>query len=229
MPSATIPPEAPRDCALCPRLMAYRQSIAQAEPDWHNAPVDSFGDPEARLLIVGMAPGRGGANRTGRPFTGDGAGDYLYAALAKHGFSTGQYDKNGKDDLRLHDCMITNAVRCVPPQNKPLGEEARQCRPFLVSRLAHLPRVHALLALGRIAHDNVLSTLGLRRAAYPFAHNACHDLVSGGRSLALFDSYHCSRYNTNTRRLTEPMFDAVFVAVKAYLDGAEVRSQKPEN
>ena len=218
MDTAAIPPEAPRDCTLCPRLVAYRQAIARDQPGWHNAPVDSFGDPQARLLVVGMAPGRGGANRTGRPFTGDGAGDYLYDALAKHGFSSGRYDRNGEDDLRLQDCMITNAVRCVPPQNKPLGEETRTCRPFLVSRMAHLPRLTALLALGRIAHDNVLSTLGLRRAAYPFGHGACHDLESQGRRVRLFDSYHCSRYNTNTRRLTEPMFDAVFVAIRTYMD-----------
>ena len=215
-----VPAEAPADCTLCPRLVAYRQDIARAEPGWHNGPVDSFGDENAALLVVGMAPGRGGANRTGRPFTGDGAGDYLYKALDKHGFSEGAYSRDGDDGLVLHDCMITNAVRCVPPQNKPLGEETRNCRPFLVSRLAHLPRVRALLALGRIAHDNVLSTLGLRRAAYPFAHNARHDLDADGRRLALFDSYHCSRYNTNTRRLTEPMFDEVFVAVKAYLRGS---------
>jgi len=215
---AVIPPEAPRDCALCPRLVAYRQTIARAEPGWHNAPVDSFGDANAKLLIVGMAPGRGGANRTGRPFTGDGAGDLLYKALAKHGFSSGNYSRNGDDDLVLNGCMITNAVRCVPPQNKPTGEETRNCRPFLVSRLAHLPKVVILLALGRIAHDNVLSTLGLRRAAWKFSHNARHDLGRKPRRLVLFDSYHCSRYNTNTRRLTEQMFDEVFEAVKKELN-----------
>ncbi len=217
-PSAVIPPEAPYDCTLCPRLVAYIKEIALAEPTWHNGPVDSFGDETARLLIIGMAPGRGGANRTGRPFTGDGAGDLLYKALAKQGFSIGEFDKNGQDDLRLNDCMITNAVRCVPPQNKPTGEETRNCRPFLVSRLAHLPKVIALFALGRIAHDNIISTLGLRRAAYPFGHGAEHDLHSNGRHYRLFDSYHCSRYNTNTGRLTEAMFDDVFRAVRAFLD-----------
>ncbi len=216
--STAIPPEAPRDCDLCQRLVAYRQDIARVEPDWHNAPVDSFGDIEARLLVIGMAPGRGGANRTGRPFTGDGAGDLLYKALEKHKFSIGKFEKNGNDNLKLRDCMITNAVRCVPPQNKPLGEETRNCRPFLISRLAHLPKVTALFALGRIAHDNVLSTLGLRRAAFPFGHGAQHSLNSEGREFRLFDSYHCSRYNTNTGRLTEPMFDEVFVAVRRFLD-----------
>ncbi len=212
------PPEAPYNCTMCPRLVAYLDDIRKDQPDWHNGPVDSFGDENARLLIVGMAPGRGGANRTGRPFTGDGAGDYLYRALDKHGFSEGTFDKDGHDDLRLIDCMITNAVRCVPPQNKPTGGEAANCRPFLVSRMAHLPRLGALLALGKIAHDNVISTFGLHRAAYPFAHNAVHELEIDGRSLRLFDSYHCSRYNTNTRRLTEPMFDDVFLAVRGYLD-----------
>jgi uracil-DNA glycosylase len=213
-----VAPEAPATCTLCPRLVEYLKVIARDEPEWHNAPVDSFGDEQARLLVIGMAPGRGGANRTGRPFTGDGAGDYLYNALAKHGFSEGEFDKDGNDDLQLIDCMITNAVRCVPPQNKPTGEETRNCRPFLVSRLAHLPKVTALIALGRIAHDNILSTLELRRAAYPFGHGAEHVLTSNGRQYRLFDSYHCSRYNTNTRRLTETMFDDVFIAVRAYLD-----------
>lgn len=212
------PPEAPKDCDLCPRLVAYLEEIRRCEPDWHNAPVDSFGDANAKLLIVGMAPGRGGANRTGRPFTGDGAGDLLYKALESHGFSSGKFEKNGNDNLALHQCMITNAVRCVPPQNKPLGEETRNCRPFLISRLAHLPKVTALFALGKIAHDNVLSTLGLKRAAFPFAHGAEHELQSEGRNFRLFDSYHCSRYNTNTRRLTEPMFNSVFKAVRHYLD-----------
>ncbi len=216
--SKAIPPEAPAYCTLCPRLVSYIKDIAAAEPDWHNGPVDSFGDTSARLLIIGMAPGRGGANRTGRPFTGDGAGDLLYKALAKQGFSQGVFEKNGNDDLRLKDCMITNAVRCVPPKNKPTGEETRNCRPFLISRLAHLPNTIALFALGRIAHDNVISTLGLRRAAHPFGHGAEHNLVSDGRHFRLFDSYHCSRYNTNTGRLTEPMFDAVFEAVRTYLD-----------
>ncbi len=212
------PPEAPANCTLCPRLVDYIKEIARVEPSWHNGPVDSFGEESAKMLIIGMAPGRGGANRTGRPFTGDGAGDLLYKALAKHGFSRGKFDKNGQDDLRLVNCMITNAVRCVPPQNKPTGEETRNCRPFLISRLAHLPNVIALFALGRIAHDNIISTLGLRRAAYPFAHRAEHELTSNGKTYRLFDSYHCSRYNTNTGRLTEAMFNDVFLAVRAYLD-----------
>ena len=213
-----VPPEAPFGCTLCPRLVDYIDEIRKVEPSWHNGPVDSFGDEAARLLIIGMAPGRGGANRTGRPFTGDGAGDLLYKALAKQNFSVGTFDKNGQDDLQLKDCMITNAVRCVPPQNKPTGEETRTCRPFLISRLAHLPNVIALFALGRIAHDNVISTLGLRRAAYPFGHGAVHQVESQGRQFHLFDSYHCSRYNTNTGRLTEAMFDDVFTTVRTFLD-----------
>jgi len=215
--SAVTPPEAPYDCQLCPRLVAYRQEIAEAEPTWHNGPVDSFGPETAKFLVVGMAPGRGGANRTGRPFTGDGAGDLLFKTLLKHGFATGSYNKTPDDGLELIDCMITNAVRCVPPQNKPTGAEANQCRPFLVSRIAHLPKLTLLMALGHIAHNNVLTTFGVKKTDYPFSHCAVHKIKLDGRKLTLINSYHCSRYNTNTGRLTEDMFDQVFEKIKTNL------------
>lgn len=212
--NAGMPAEAPLDCALCPRLVDYRHDNQNEEPDWFNAPVPSFGPSSARLLIVGLAPGRQGANKTGRPFTGDYAGDLLYATLAKFGFSTGAYQARPDDGLELRDCMITNAVRCVPPQNKPTPTEVRQCRPFFRARLASLPNLTILIALGRVAHDQVLATLELRRADFVFKHGARHDL---GNGLLLFDSFHCSRYNTNTGRLTTDMFEAVFRDVKQAL------------
>lgn len=205
-----------RDCPLCPRLVAYRTVNRAAEPGWHNAPVPSFGGSDARLLVVGLAPGVKGANRTGRPFTGDYAGDLLYATLGKTGFATGTYDRRPDDGLALDDCAITNAVRCVPPQNKPTPEEIKTCRAFLVGLIDALPNLRAVVALGRIAHESVLRACGVRLAAAPFGHGRRHEL--GGPSLALFDSYHCSRYNTNTGVLTEAMFREVFVAVRAYLD-----------
>lgn len=211
------PPEAPFDCQLCPRLVAYRQQIKQMEPNWHNGPVDSFGPNSAKFLIVGMAPGRGGANRTGRPFTGDGAGDLLFKTLIKHNFANGTYDRRPDDELQLIDCMITNAVRCVPPQNKPVALEASNCRPFLVSRIAHLPKLTTILALGHIAHNNVLTTFDVRKKDYPFSHCGIHFLDVDGRKLRLINSYHCSRYNTNTGRLTEDMFDDVFELIKSDL------------
>ena len=174
----------------------------------------SFGPAHARLLVVGLAPGLRGANRTGRPFTGDHAGDLLYATLARFGFAEGHYAADPGDGLSLRDCMITNAVRCVPPQNRPTGAEIANCRPFLGARIAALPRLQAILALGRIAHDSVVRAMGLRLAAHPFAHGAVHILGA----LTLHDSYHCSRYNTNTGRLTEDMFRAVFAGVRACLD-----------
>ncbi len=186
------------------------------EPTWHNAPVASFGPADARLLIVGLAPGLRGANRTGRPFTGDYAGDLLYATLLKFGFATGSYRADPKDGLRLVDCMVTNAVRCVPPENKPTPAEINTCRPFLVSRMAALPRLVAILALGRIAHDSTLTTLGARKSLYPFAHGARHQV---SEHVTMFDSFHCSRYNTNTGKLTTPMFEAVFADIRALLDG----------
>ena len=169
------PSEPIRDCTLCPRLVSFRHDSRAANPDWHNAPVGSFGPPGARLLIVGLAPGLRGANRTGRPFTGDYAGDLLYQTLLEFGFAKGTYRADPADGLALVDCMITNAVRCVPPENKPTPAEIAQCRPFLVARIGDLPRIRAIVALGRIAHDSTLKALGLRLADYPFAHGARHD------------------------------------------------------
>jgi uracil-DNA glycosylase family 4 len=203
--------EPEHDCALCPRLHAFREQSRAKQPAWHNAPVASFGDSSAPLLIVGLAPGLSGANRTGRPFTGDYAGDLLYATLLELGFATGRYEARPDDGLRLAGTMITNAVRCVPPANKPTPAEIATCRTFLEARLAALPRLRAILALGRIAHDSTLGALGVRRSLYPFAHGARHEPRPG---LALYDSYHCSRYNTNTRRLTPEMFRAVLVAIR---------------
>lgn len=213
-----FPPEPPFDCPRCPRLVKYREENAEKEPDWHNAPVHSFGSNSARLLIVGLAPGRTGANRTARPFTGDWAGDLLYPTLQKFGFAQGDYDKDGEDDLRLVEAMITNAVRCVPPENKPTGEECNACRPFLTSRIEALPKLEILLALGGIAHTNTLRALGMKASARKFAHNAWYDVEGpGGRSFKLVDSYHCSRYNTNTGRLTTQMFEDVFAGVRGAL------------
>jgi uracil-DNA glycosylase family 4 len=209
------PPEPERDCALCPRLSEFRAANQAAKPGWFNAPVPSFGNADARLLIVGLAPGLKGANRTGRPFTGDYAGDLLYSTLLAYGFATGTYDARADDELMLKDCMITNAVRCVPPQNKPTPAELAKCRPFLTARFAAQTKLTVILALGRIAHDQTLLALGLKRAALPFAHGALHDL---GNGLTLADSFHCSRYNTNTGRLTEAMFKDVFAAIRARLD-----------
>jgi uracil-DNA glycosylase len=203
-----------RDCALCPRLVAFRESQRRTAPDWHNAPVPSFGPADARLLIVGLAPGLRGANRTGRPFTGDYAGDLLYATLAKFGFARGLYRADPRDGLELVDCRITNAVRCVPPENKPETTEIAACRPFLVREIGALPRLRAILALGAIAHGSVLATLGARKSRFPFAHGAVHDMPSG---LVLADSYHCSRYNTNTGKLTPAMFESVFAELRRRL------------
>ena len=197
-----------------PRLVSFRDANRAAQPDWHNGAVASFGSDKARLLIVGLAPGLRGANRTGRPFTGDFAGDLLYATLLDLGFARGSYAARPDDGLKLVDCMITNAVRCVPPENKPTPAEIGTCRPFLVSRIAAMPHLVAVLALGRIAHDSTLTALGLRRSAYPFAHGARHDVRPG---LAFFDSFHCSRYNTNTGKLTPAMFRAVLQDIRDYL------------
>ncbi len=205
--------EPPRDCPICPRLTAFRAAQAKAEPDWFNGAVPSFGDLTARVLIVGLAPGLSGANRTGRPFTGDWAGDLLYATLARHGFSEGLYGADAADGLTLTDCMITNAVRCVPPQNKPVAAEVAACRPHLAARIAALPRLRQIVTLGKIAHDSTLRALGARPAALPFAHGILGE-VAGLRVRA---SYHCSRYNTNTGRLTPEMFDRVFADLRAEL------------
>lgn len=198
-----IPPEAPAQCPLCPRLGAYRAANAAKEPGWFNGAVPSFGDPLARLLIVGLAPGLRGANRTGRPFTGDFAGDLLYASLLGLGIAKGQYGAVAEDGLILHGAMITNAVRCAPPANKPSPAEAANCRPFLAARIRALPHLRAVLALGAIAHEAVLRSQGLRLGTFPFAHNGIHALPTGPW---LVSSYHCSRYNTQTRRLTPEMF-----------------------
>ena len=202
---------------MCPRLKDFRDSYRQTDPTWHNAPVPSFGPVDARLLIVGLAPGLRGANRTGRPFTGDFAGDLLYATLIEFGFANGIYAANPADGLMLKNARITNAVRCVPPQNKPLPAEIAQCRPFLVQLIESMPNLEALVLLGRIAHESTLRTLGAKLKDFPFAHGARHDIQFGGRVLKLFDSYHCSRYNTNTGVLTPDMFRSVFRDVRTQI------------
>ena len=201
----------PRDCPLCPRLAAFREFWREREPSWHNAPVPSFGAADGRLLIVGLAPGLRGANRTGRPFTGDYAGELLYKTMLKYAFAAGRYGADPGDGMVLVDSAIANAVRCVPPENKPTGEEVRTCRLFLAGEFAARQRLRAVLALGRIAHESVLRALGLKLVAFPFAHGAVHDIGH----LRLYDSYHCSRYNTNTGVLTAEMFDAVFARIRA--------------
>jgi uracil-DNA glycosylase family 4 len=203
-----------RDCPLCPRLVAFREANRAREPLWHNAPVPPFGDIKARLLIVGLAPGMQGANRTGRPFTGDYAGDLLYATLLEYGFAKGTYQARPDDGMKLVDCRIANAVHCVPPQNKPLPVEINTCRQFLIANLETMPKLRAIIALGRIAHDSVLKPLNLKASQAPFGHGAEHQ---AGR-FKLYDSYHCSRYNTNTGVLTTDMFRSVFAKIKADLD-----------
>jgi uracil-DNA glycosylase family 4 len=203
MTHSAIGCEPARDCNFCPRLNEFRETNKLHFPDWHNAPVASFGPPDARLLIVGLAPGLKGANRTGRPFTGDYAGDLLYATLLGLGLARGRYGAGVSDGLELVDCRITNAVRCVPPANKPTPAEINQCRPFLTGLLSTSPHLKVVVALGRIAHDSVLGSLGLRKAAHPFRHGQDYAISS---QLTLFDSYHCSRYNTNTGVLTSDMF-----------------------
>lgn len=198
------------DCPLCPRLVSFRAANREAHPDWFNGAVPSFGSEGARLLIVGLAPGLKGANRTGRPFLGDYAGELLYRTLLKVGLAQGAHDPGRPESLKLIDCMITNAVRCVPPANRPTPSEMAHCRQFLQARIAALPGLRVILALGRIAHDSTLDALGLKRRDYAFAHGARHELPTGQR---LFDSYHCSRQNTNTGRLTTPMFEAVLADI----------------
>lgn len=210
-----IQPEAPKDCDLCPRLRQFILDQREKEPDWFNGAVPSFGDPNASLLVIGLAPGMTGANRTGRPFTGDWAGDLLYATLGKFGFTRGTYDRRPDDGLELTGAMITNAVRCVPPQNKPVGAEINQCRPFLKARIDALADVKVLLCLGKISHDSTVRALGLRLKDHPFGHGSEYDLGN----LTLLSSYHCSRYNTNTRRLTEEMFEDVFARAKVLTEG----------
>jgi uracil-DNA glycosylase family 4 len=212
MPVAAAQPG--RNCPRCPRLAAFRQRWRSEEPDWFNAPVPSFGERDARLLIVGLAPGLQGANRTGRPFTGDFAGVLLYETLARYGFSRGTFDARPDDGLALVDCRITNAVRCVPPENKPTPAEISTCRDFLKSTIADMKNLRVILALGRIAHDSVLTTLDVKKSSAPFKHGGKYAFDG----LTLFSSYHCSRYNTNTGVLTPAMFRNVFAKVRAYLD-----------
>ena len=203
-----------RNCPLCPRLAEFRAQARAKEPDWHNAPVASFGDANAQLLIVGLAPGLQGANRTGRPFTGDYAGDLLYATLLEYGFAKGVYQARPDDGLKLVDCRISNAVRCVPPQNKPLPAEINTCRQFLVATIATMPSFARSWRSAGSPMNSTLKALGLRSAAAPFAHGAVH----GAGAVRLYDSYHCSRYNTNTRVLTPDMFRDVFARVRKDLD-----------
>ena len=214
-PGATVAEaEPPRDCPLCQRLVAYRRENQAHDPSWWNGPAPSFGDPQARLLVLGLAPGRKGANRTGRPFTGDYAGVLLYETLHKFGFSEGRYEARPDDGLRLVDCMLSNAVRCAPPGNKPTPEEENTCRRFLTARMKALPRLKAIVCLGDVARKNALRAIGLPASAAPAGHG--QQFQAG--PYRLFSSYHCSRLNTNTGRLTPAMFEQVFADVRAYLD-----------
>jgi uracil-DNA glycosylase family 4 len=201
----------PKDCPLCPRLVSFRERNKVQFDDFFNGAVPPFGAADAWLLVVGLAPGLKGANRTGRPFTGDYAGDLLYPTLIKAGLATGVY-KAQVGDIALKGCRITNAVRCVPPENKPTPAEQNTCRRFLIDEIAALPKLRAFLSLGLISHNAVLTTLGLRKTLYPFKHGAVHELPNG---IVLADSYHCSRYNVNTGRLTAPMFEKVVFDLKA--------------
>ena len=208
-------PAPPRDCPLCPRLVDFRNANRRRFPDWHNAPVASFGDPAARLLVVGLAPGLRGANRTGRPFTGDYAGELLYPTLLRSGFARGHYAARPDDGLELIDSRITNAVRCVPPENKPLGAEIGNCRRFLTGELKDDPAPRIVVPLGGIAHESVRRALGLPNRHYPFVHGAIYHPPSAP---ILAPCYHCSRYNLNTGRLTPAMFEAVFATVRQLID-----------
>jgi len=209
----------PSHCALCPRLREYLQTHTKTHPEWHNAPVDAMGSLDARILIVGLAPGLKGANATGRPFTGDSAGGYLFKMLNQFGLAHGHYGGHAGDGVTLDDVRITNAVRCVPPQNKPTAAEAHNCRPFLVDEIMAMPNINAILALGRLAHDAVLRATDLRCADYPFAHASHHRISmmtadAKTRDVQLISSYHCSRYNTQTKRLTDDMFFNIFNMIK---------------
>ncbi|NJC05669.1 uracil-DNA glycosylase family 4 [Sphingomonas kaistensis] len=216
VPSPVPQAEAPRDCPLCPRLVALREACRAEHPDWWNAPVPAWGDPGAWLAVVGMAPGKQGANRTGRPFTGDFAGDLLYATLLKFGLATGTYRADPSDDLTLQGALILNAVKCLPPQNKPEPAEIATCRPYFEAAMASLPTVRVLVALGAIAHAAAARALGLRPSQARFGHGS-EVVAPDGR--ILLGTYHSSRYNQNTRRLTPPMFEAVFARAVALRDG----------
>ncbi|MFN3075278.1 MAG: uracil-DNA glycosylase [Alphaproteobacteria bacterium] len=210
MPTSTTEITDPlRECSRCPRLVRYRNDNRAAFPDWHNAPVPSFADSEAWLLVVGLAPGLKGANRTGRPFTGDFAGELLYSTLVRFGLAHGHYQARADDGLRLTGCRITNAVRCVPPENRPNPTEVAQCRPFLTAEISALPHLRVIVALGAISHQAVLAAVGARKSTAPFRHGARYTLPG---DIQLLDSYHCSRLNTNTGRLTESMFHEVFAS-----------------
>lgn len=212
------------DCQLCPRLAAFRAENQTKFPDFYNAPVMPFGGLDAELLIIGLAPGLKGANQTGRPFTGDYAGDLLYKMLLEFGFARGDYQAQADDGVELTRAYITNAVKCVPPQNKPIGSEINACRPFLINEIQAMRSLKAVLCLGRISHEQTLRVLGLKQKDFSFAHGAAHDVSVFGdenKRVRLFDSYHCSRYNTNTGRLTEEMFQKIFSAIKTYLDSAK--------
>ena len=215
---AGICPEPPQNCGLCPRLHDFREEWRKKEPLWYNGPVKPFlpfdGIDSTRLLIVGLAPGLRGANRTGRPFTGDYAGALLYSTLKKYGFARGIFEARVDDSLELIDTTIVNAVRCVPPENKPTGAEINQCRQFFAPLLENLPRIKAVVTLGSIAHQSTVRALGAKIAQHPFGHGKVTDIGH----LRIFPSYHCSRYNTNTGRLTEMMFHEIFSAVRDYLD-----------
>ena len=211
---AEVATEPARDCPLCPRLVAYRAANRAAQPDWFNGPAPSFGDPDARLLIVGLAPGRTGANRTGRPFTGDHAGVLLYETLLKLGFARGRYEARPDDGLELVDCMISNAVRCAPPGNKPETLEEATCRPFLAARIAALPRLKVIVTLGDVARRNLVKAMGLKGSAAEPGHGS-EAQVGPYR---LINSYHCSRLNTNTGRLTPAMFQTIFARARALID-----------
>ena len=210
-----------RNCPSCQRLVEFRHHHRKLNPDFHNAPVPTWypdetngGKDAVRLMIVGLAPGLKGANRTGRPFTGDWAGDLLYATLCKFGFAEGRYAAEADDTLKLRNCAITNAVRCVPPQNKPVGAEINACRPYLVNTLDDLKNLRVLVTLGKISHDSTARALGVRVASVPFAHNAEFQMDR----FTVLSSYHCSRYNTQTRRLTAPMFHAIFQEIRQIVD-----------
>jgi len=203
------------DCRLCPRLAEFLDRVKADHPDYHARPVPPFGDPAARLLVVGLAPGMHGANASGRPFTGDYAGILLYETLHRFGFGSKPESVSADDDLRLTDCRITNAVKCLPPQNKPVGSEINACNRYLAEELKTVPRSGVIVALGLVAHNAVLKAAGLKQSAFKFAHNAHHQLPNG---LQLIDSYHCSRYNTQTRRLTPEMFQDVFARARTLLN-----------
>jgi len=203
------------ECRRCPRLAGFLDEVQSQYPDYHARPVPAFGDPVARLLVVGLAPGMHGANATGRPFTGDHAGILLYQTLYRYGFASHPESTSADDDLELPDCRITNAVKCLPPQNKPVGAEINACREYLALELEELPQGAVIVALGSIAHKSIVAAKGLRQKDFVFGHAAEFTLPGG---VTLIDSYHCSRYNTQTRRLTEPMFDQIFNRARQLLD-----------